>query len=322
MNEQQALAKMSPPGKVKPTKWLGGIIQVHIIRACDRACLACTQGSNLRGKPYSISLDTFEKCVISMKGYHGVVGIFGGNPAIHPKFPEICEILEHHIPFRNRGLWCNHPMAHGKLMSRIFNPHVSNLNVHQSQEAYDAFKRDWPESRPFGLENDSRHSPVLGSMLDLVNLHGKENTEENRWDLISNCDINREWSALVGEFRGQPRAWFCEIAGSQSINQQHLPNYPDTGIDPTVTYDGKKWWQQSMEFFADQARYHCHRCLVPLRGYGQLANSEIEHEQTTHTYLPIFQPKRQRTVDVITTTDELGKPLQLSTDYIGNGKCS
>ncbi len=333
MNEAEAISRMIAPGTRKPNKWRNGIIQVHITRACDRACYACTQGSNLGGKPSMITLENFEVAVKSLQGYYGVVGIFGGNPAMHPLFPKLCEILEAYIPYENRGLWCNNPMGHGKLMSRIFNPHVSNLNVHQDQASFNEFKRDWPESKPFGLESDSRHAPVFASMIDL------DVPEERRWELISNCDINHNWSALVGQFRGQPRAWFCEIAGAQSMLQQDLKckacvgegfncqtcsgtgySYPDTGVDPAVLVDGKKWWELPMTSYVDQVRTHCHNCAVPLRGYGQLANKEGQHEQTSKMYLPIFKPKRQRSVDLVSTPEDLGKPLDLMTDYVGNSK--
>ena len=55
-----------------------------------------------------------------------------------------------------------------------------------------------------------------------------------------------------------------------------------------------------------------------MRGHGQLANSTDDHEQTTKTYLPIFKPKKDRIVDCISTPEELGTPLSLTTDYVGN----
>lgn len=311
MNEQECLKKMVAPGANRPVKWRGGVIQILITRACDRACYACTQNSQLGGKPVMITPENFETCVKSLKGYFGVVGIFGGNPALHPKFPELCEILEQHIPFEQRGLWCNHPKGHGKLMRKIFNPSYSNLNVHQSPEAFAEFKRDWPESHPVGLQDDSRHSPVLVSMKDLGI------PEEERWELISNCDINQNWSALMSQFRGEPRAWFCEIAGAQSMIMENDPSYPDTGFFPEIG-----WWEKPMEHFKEQVRFHCHQCGVPLRGYGQLGNDKPPTpEQVTKTYLPIFKPKdRNRPVEVVTDRSQLGEPLGKTTDYIGNSK--
>lgn len=307
MNEAEALQRMKAPGARKPGKWREGVIQIHVTRACDRSCYACTQGSNLKGRNPAITLENFEACVRSLRGYHGVVGVFGGNPATHPQFPELCQILADHIPFEQRGLWCNNPMGHGTLMREIFNPQYSNLNVHQSREAFSEFKRDWPESRPVGLQNDSRHSPVFASLLDMGV------PESKRWELISGCDINQHWSAMCGQFRGEPRAWFCEIAGAQSMLHQFDPSYPDTGMPVT---DG--WWRLPMEKFADQVRHHCHQCGVPMRGRGQLANATGEAEQTTKTYLPVFTPKRERAVNVVESPEELGSPLRSMVDYIGN----
>lgn len=309
MIREEAISKMIAPGQRRKGKWRDGVIQIHITRACDRACYSCTQASNLLLKPDFITLENFEIAVKSLVGYFGVVGMFGGNPALHPDFPELCNILAKYIPREQRGLWCNNPMKHGKLMSTIFNPKHSNLNVHQSQEAYNAFKRDWPECKPCGLNEDSRHSPVYASMIDM------DVPESQRWELISKCDINHHWSAMIGQFRGQPRAWFCEIAGGQAMLMQNDPEYPDTGI-----YPDQGWYRKPLIDFANQIDQHCHNCAVPLKGRGQLANSTTDKEQTTKYYLPVFKPKHNREVEVVESADQLGTPLGLMTDYIGNSK--
>lgn len=201
-------------------------------------------------------------------------------------------------------------MKKGPTMRKYFNPRYSNLNVHLDKEAYEEFKRDWPESHPVGLTQDSRHSPVFASMKDVITDEGK------RWELISDCDINKYWSAMIGQFRGNPRAWFCEIAGSQSMAQQHIEGYKDTGIFP---YAG--WWKSPMEAFEDQVMTHCHNCGVPLRGYGELSQSETGVEVTTKTFVDIAIPKRSaRSVKEASSLQEI-KPQALTrmTDYIGNG---
>lgn len=269
MNKHEALSQMIPPGTQRPGKWMSGVMQIHLNRACDLGCSNCTQGSQFGGKSAFITLQNFELALQSMEGYFGLIGIFGGNPALHPQFDEICEILRNYFPKEKCGIWCNHPRGNGAIMRKTFNPSMSNLNVHLKQEAYDEFKRDWPESHPFGLDKDSRHSPVHGNMSKFVP------EESERWRLISNCDINRHWSAMLCQFRGELRAFFCEIAGSQAILNQHNPDYPDTGMPVT-----KGWWRKPMQDFADQVEFHCHRCLVPLRGHGALAQHE---HQTTVT---------------------------------------
>lgn len=310
MNEQQALSKMIPPGRVRPQSYMGGVMQVHLGRSCDLACNFCTQASNLGGKSVFMKPDQFEQAILTLKDYFGVIGIFGGNPCMNPNFEEICSILREHIPFHRRGLWSNNPLGKGKTCRETFNPLVSNLNVHLNQAAYDEFKRDWPECDPVGLHNDSRHSPPFVALQDVIE------DEEKRWELISNCDINMGWSAMVGVFRGELRGWFCELAGAQSILHQNNPDYPDTGvkIEPG-------WWKRPMEDFSHQVRLHCHACGIPLRGHGELSQSEDGKEQVSKTHQDVFKPKRKnREVEIVATLEELGSTLNRVTDYLQNGR--
>src|SRR5678815_4447941 len=118
-------SNMKAPGDKRPT-WMGGIIQIHITRVCNLSCTHCTQGSNFGGKPVLMTLENFEIAVKSLRNYSGVVGVFGGNPTMHPQFAQICQILSEHIPWDHRGLWSNNLMGHGKLCRETFNPAVSN----------------------------------------------------------------------------------------------------------------------------------------------------------------------------------------------------
>lgn len=311
MNEKQALAKMVFPSMPRKSAWMKGIIQIWVTRACDKSCFGCTQASNLKGPYEKIAVEQYEQAVISLKDYFGVVGMFGGNPALHPEFPALCEILEKHIPFQRRGLWCNNPLGYAELMRKTFNPEVSNLNVHLDQKAYDAFKAGWPESRPFGLDADSRHAPGWTALRDLVP------DESERWEKISTCDINQYWSAMIGVFRGELRAWFCEFAGAQAMRHQYTPEYPDTGLPVAAG-----WWRQPAEAFVGQVRKHCHDCGFPLRGFGSLAQDETGREQVTVTHADIYKPRNsQREVELVQLRSQLSEEALKSTvDYIGNAK--
>lgn len=303
-----------PPTMVSPRDrrkqvWSGGVLQVGITRACDKACFGCTQGSNLGGKPAMMTPDQFETAMKSLEGYFGVVGVFGGNPCLNKHFEEICEIMREYVPFKRRGLWCNKLFGKGHIARATFNPSVSNLNVHMDREAYDEFRRDWPEARPFGLEADSRHSPPFVAMQDVID------DEEERWRLIGNCDVNQNWSAMIGLIRGELRGFFCEVAYSMSALHENDPAWPDTGL---LVVPG--WWNQPMSAFDAQVRWNCHRCGVPLRGYGDLAVNGTK-EQTSQTHLPIYKPKqRGREVEVVSSREQLGKPLGTATHYLQNAK--
>lgn len=311
MNEQQALANMVAPATPRPHIWRQGIMQIHVTRACDKACYGCTQGSNLAGKPVMMTVDEFEQAVRSLDGYFGVYGVFGGNPAMHPKFADLCAILRQYVPFEQRGLWCNHPMGKGAICRETFNPAVSNLNVHQDKAAYEEFARDWPECRPYlkGLDTDSRHAPPFVAMSDVIP------DEAERWQLIADCDINRHWSAIVCTVPGRGiRAYFCEIAGAQAMLHAHDPAWPDTGLEVTPG-----WWQQPMSAFAQQVRLHCHACGIPLRRFGQLANGGT-YEEVSRTHADIFQPKqRGRRIELIALDNAPSRTLDRMTDYIENG---
>jgi hypothetical protein len=115
MNEQQCLDKMIAPGTRRRGKYREGIIQIIITRACDKSCFACTQGSNLAGKPDMMTPDQFEIALQSLEGYFGVVACFGGNPALNPHFETMCLLLQKYFPKEQRGLWCNNPMGKGKI---------------------------------------------------------------------------------------------------------------------------------------------------------------------------------------------------------------
>lgn len=310
MNEQEAIAKMVAPGARRPGKWRQGVIQIWVTRACDKSCFNCTQFSNLRGNPGMMNPEQFEQACLSLKGYFGVVGMFGGNPAIHPRFEQLCDIMQEHVPFEQRGLWSNNPLGHGKKMRETFNPQYSNLNVHLDQQAYVEFKRDWPECHPVGLHKDSRHAPAGGlAMMDVID------DESERWDLISDCDINKHWSAMICVFRGELRALFCEIAGAMSMLHQYDPDWPDLGV-PVVP----GWWEKPLADFADQVRYHCHRCGVPLDGYGELAQARQGKEQTTLTHADLYKPKTPgRLVELVTDRKQVKeKGVESFVDYIGN----
>lgn len=317
MNEQEALSKMVAPGQHRPGKMGGGgVIQIHLTRACTLSCYNCTQGSNLTGKPRFISLESFEIALQSLQGYPYLIALFGGQPTLHPKFPEICSILVRYVPINKRGLWTNALNGHGKVCREVFRPENCNLNVHLDNKAYDEFRSDWPEARPFGLGEDSHHSPVHLAMSDIIDDEGE------RWKLISKCTINQHWSAMVYEFRGQVRASFCEIAGAQNILHQDDPSWPDTGI-PLPQKNGEvSWWKWPIESFADQVRYHCHKCAVPMNLKGELSQSAVGVEKTSPTHADIYAPKRQgRRVEVVTTLEQLGTSrVPRVIDYLRNSK--
>jgi len=328
--EDQAIAKMIAPGTKRKKIWRNGVLQIFITRACDKKCFHCTQNSQMAGAAAKITPEQLRQALESLnfkdgtRPYFGVVGAFGGNPPLHPQFEELCSIFREYVPFEQRGIWSNHPRGQGAIMRQTFNPKVSNLNVHESKEAYDEFAASWPEckSELKGLKADSRHTPALVAMQDLDVLPGGvENTEANRLTLIADCDINKYWSAMICPVRNELRAFFCELAAAQAMLHQNNQNWmgtgqpmPDTGLPVTPG-----WWREPMESFRQQVRVHCHACGIPLRGYGALANAG-PHEQISETHMGVSRMKDSRQIMQITQLVQLGADyLGKATDYIENG---
>jgi len=310
MTEEEMLARMVPPSQ-RRRRWRGGILQIHITRACNESCFHCTQASNLGGKPAMMTLDQFEQACDSLQGYFGVVGIFGGCPCMHPKFPEICEIFRSKFEFDQRGLWSNNPMGHGKVCAETFAPWHSNLNVHLDQAAYDEFARDWPECQRYlkGHDSDSAHGSPYVSRAD-IGLSEDEIAEGT-----ATCEVNQEWSALIGVARGELRAYVCELMYMFSVMHEGDPDWPETGL---AVEPG--WWQRPMQDFAAQVRLACRHCGMPNKTDGQLAIGG-DAEQVSSRHLPWFKPKKpNRRVQWITNRDQIRiGAVNSAIEYIENG---
>ena len=79
------------------------IIQIVVTTRCDRNCSNCTQLLPFRVDYAFMSLDCFEGACISVKDWPGLVAMFGGNPCVHPQFPELCRIMAKHITPEHRA---------------------------------------------------------------------------------------------------------------------------------------------------------------------------------------------------------------------------
>ena len=307
------IPKMVLPSQKRPV-WSSGICQIMVTRACDLSCVACTQGSNLAGKPVVMTPDEFEQAVLSLDGYFGIYGCFGGNPSMSPHFESYCKILRKHVAFNQRGIWCNHPRGNGAVMRITFNPACSNLNCHLKSEAYEEFSRDWPESVPYlkGMDKDSIHSPPFVAIKDVVT------DETEMWQMIGDCDVNKFWSSLIGVVPGHGlRAFLCELmyaqaalhSGNEDWNGTGLP-MPDTGLPVTPG-----WWRKPLVDFEQQVRTHCTACGIPMRRPGQLAIGG-DHEEFSETHRFIARPKTKSRPVAFVGIETLIRTDRPSTDYL------
>jgi hypothetical protein len=231
------------------------ILQIEITRKCDLFnCSNCTRLLPFRRDPIEMSLDVFEQAVDSLADWPGIVAVFGGNPCTHSRFPEICRSLAPRIPPRQRGLWTNHTREHGAIAAYTFGAGRLNLNAHGDPLAYAEMDRWFPGQVIAGTDDRaSWHAAILVDYRDFGI------TEADWIRRREQCDINRNWSAIIQEQDGQPVAYFCEVAGAidGSIGgRQGVPVFPG-------------WWREPMTRFAHQVGACCDRgCAIPLRLKG------------------------------------------------------
>jgi len=259
-----------------PTEKCNDTIQILVTRACRRQCSNCTQLLPFRQDTLHMSLDCFREAVRSLKGWAGIVGIFGGNPCIHPQFDEICRILSEEVPDQgHRGIWTDDLCGQGELIRETFYPHARfNLNPHANKEAA-AEIRKWLPGKM--IRNSDRqpswHSAILVDWRDM-------GMTRNEWIAArEECDLNRNWSAAIVEHAGRPYAYFCEVAAA--IDGVRGAN---NGI---LAEPG--WWRKGMQAFRYQVERCCDAgCGVPLRIKGHIDHESVyDVSESWQQILPI-----------------------------------
>lgn len=284
----------------------GVVIQIKWTNACSLDCQNCTAAVGLAKKHKRVWFmrpDQFRTALQSIKGFQGIIGAFGGLPTLHPQFEEMCAIFREEVPDKDqRGLWANDLMGHGALCRETFSARHSNLNVHRSQEAYDEFRRDWPEANPFGRKQPSMHGSWWVAMSDLIP------DEAERWDLIGKCFVNQTWSAEITVVRGVLRAFFCEFAATRA-EFADLYGEPDLGL-PVVP----GWWNHTIEHYETQVRHYCHSCGAPMNP-RKVEDLSKEPEDFTATHAPVFLTIKGRPSRQITDRSEI-ETAHPATHYI------
>lgn len=279
MKADEAVSKMRGPRNMH-------IICVDVTNKCDLDCSNCTRLLANQDNLWEMTPDNFRLAVRSLKDFFGIIAMLGGNPCMHSRFPELCGIFEEEIPNKmQRGLWTNNPFKHEELALKTFG--VYNLNAHGAERAQPALQRMTDSARSDGkvawtYMGNSVHAPLLTAIKDIY-------AEEEMWDKITQCDINREWSAsIVQNSAGELRAYFCEVAASFD-----LARGSDNG-HPVVA----GWWNQRIEAFADQIKHFCPGCGVPAKVKG--TQDREEKDTYTRSNADIALKKKGRHAELMT----------------------
>tara|TARA_B100001059_G_scaffold229630_1_gene262499 strand:- start:344 stop:1252 length:909 start_codon:yes stop_codon:yes gene_type:complete len=213
------------------------IIQIEVTNACYLKCANCTRHVGHHRKTFFMDLDYIEKAIDSLEGFEGNIGMMGGDPTLHPKFPEICKIYQKKIPNkRKREFW------------------TSGFKWKEYQdvilETFDKDRIAYNEhSTPGG-----KHTPLLVSIDEVVE------DKKLMWEMIDNCWIQSQWSAAITPKGG----FFCEVAASLDYLFEGPGGYE---IKPG-------WWKKEPKDFQDQVKRYCKDCsgALPMKsesdGFG------------------------------------------------------
>jgi len=206
------------------------IIQIDVTNICDRTCSNCTRlcGHYRPDKLYFMDIDYYEKAITTLDAYQGIIGMIGGEPTLHPRFPELCEILRARVKQKERrGLWSNvGPKYHQykELIEDTFG--FQNLNDHVS--------------------NDIIHTPILVASQDLIR---DGYLSEQQWrDYTDSCWVQNTWSATITP----SGAYFCEVAG--------MLDYLFEGNVGWDIFETQDWWKKTVSEYEDQIGWACKKC--------------------------------------------------------------
>lgn len=217
------------------------IIQIEITNACNISCSNCTRFVGHHRKPFFMDLETVARAIESLEGYQEQIGIMGGEPALHPQFPEICKLVREMIPERRkRQLWTNGYKWHEykEIIDETFDRDLIIYNDHKDPEV-------------------GEHQPLLIAAEDVLE------DRELMWRLIGNCWVQWRWAASITPKGG----FFCEVAAAQDYLFEGPGGYPLE----------KGWWNKNPNEFVDQVKRYCPKCsaAIPMRGVSSHAAYDV-----------------------------------------------
>jgi organic radical activating enzyme len=272
MKADEAVKKMRGPRNMH-------IICIDVTNKCDLACSNCTRLLENQDTFWDMTPDNFRAALRSLKGYYGIIAMIGGNPCMHPKFRELCQIFVEEVPNKmQRGLWTNNFFKHRDICLETFG--TFNLNSHGNEKAEGPLKEladaaQAKQSWVWHYWGNSQHAPLLTAVKDLY-------PEDEMWVKITNCDINREWSATIIQNKGEIRAYFCEVAASFDLARKTDHGHP--------VVEG--WWQKHIEEFADQIKLFCPGCGVPAKQPPVKDADEVDQVSESNKDL-VIKPNRK-----------------------------
>ena len=221
------------------------IVNIDITKHCHHACPYCIRYMrHLRAdKKYHISLDDFQKALDSLAEWPNQIGLCGGEPTLHPQFPEILRLVN------------EHKSKHPEARFQMFTAHRQNFEKYHSliQGTLCCVHLN---------EHDDHQKSVCLHQPSTVAIGEVVSDKELRESLIDDCWVQRTWAPVINEKGG----YFCEVAGSLATVIDGPDGFP---IEPG-------WWDKTPEQYQEQRDFFCQRCGMALPMQRDLLGSQKE----------------------------------------------
>jgi organic radical activating enzyme len=270
------------------------IIQIELTSACVMRCSNCTRFCGTHKVPFFMEPQLFRKSIDSLVEYalqpHAIVGFMGGEPLLHPQFPEFCKFAASKIPRKHLGLWSTLPdipkyKEYSRLICETFgviflNDHSRNDILHAPvlMASEDYFRKPCPAcSAQANASAPSVPQPLCPQCQGRGTISDDAAIEKATED----CWVQNSWSASINP-RG---AWFCEVAAALA----DLFNGPQGwDIEPG-------WWKRVPADFKAQRDWACRKCgaALPL---VRIRNSQDTRDDVSVTNLERLKEIKSRKV--------------------------
>jgi hypothetical protein len=190
-------------------------------------------------KRFHISLEGFEKALQSLEGFNGQIGLFGGNPLLHPQFPELIGIYKKYVYLKcRREIWVSRGGKlwdkYESLLKDTFYPELITYNEHTN-------------------EYECSHQPLHIAACEVFDGSVTGNPGKDiqlMWKLIDNCWIQQRWSSIISPLGVFP----CEVMAARAVVLGGPSGLPVE----------KGWWKRPFGDWAYQIQQLCPKCSVCL----------------------------------------------------------
>lgn len=223
-------------------------IQIEITNYCNMGCVNCSRFVGHIKNPYYMSLNSVEQALKSLIGFEGIIGCMGGEPTLHPQFPEVCELFSEYIPKEKRGLWTN-GFNWNKYENIIRQTFPINNIVYNAHD----------------YEYKGQHQPLLIASKDIIK------DKDLRKELIDKCWVQERWSSSINP----NGAFFCEIAGAMDLLFNLKGGWKIEN----------NWWKKEVKDFQDQIEIYCNRCSISIPFSLDIYKSKKEYTSISNLEL-------------------------------------